>query len=129
MGKTDLNPESFADTYIDIALGLVAGREQPLDFGLFDESLRKGVSERLGISKEDVLYAHHSFHWTFFCNGNSPFEYFQTGKPEDSAKVRLKREVSSEDKHQMTEYLFSNYGDYLSHRLGNISNHNPLREV
>jgi hypothetical protein len=94
-------------------------------FDDFEDTLRTAVSRKMGISKEDVKYLHHPFHWEFFLKNQkregegyvSPFRYVQASNSEQSTKVKLTRNYDGLDIGSLVRLVLKNYRTLLEARV------------
>jgi len=107
--------ENFVSTYVSEALQ-IAEREG-LALSSFDKSLRSIVSKKMKISEELVVNLHHAFHWTFFNNGDSIFQYVEAKKRGDQTHIELKRNYTIQDIDEISNSIFSNYHDHLIEKI------------
>lgn len=115
-----ITTEDFARTYVDVALAKAKGSPS---FSDFYESLFKDVSLQTGVSKKDVLYLHHAFHWAFFNNSDSPSPLrlvSPSGRGKDLS-IGLKREASEEDGSNLTSYILERYRPRLDERFRDLN--------
>jgi len=115
MKDLKFNLNKFIKNYVSVALNLIKEKRE-MPFSEFENIIRERVSKKIGISKEDVAYLHHSFHWTFFCRGNeSPFRYIQPRKRGEVSKVGLNGRQFN--KSALVSYILENYKEpYLIER-------------
>jgi len=104
MGKIDI--DNFIEVYVSTALDLI-GKKGEMPLSEFESIVREGVSEAMRISEEDVLYLHHSFHWTFFRGENPPLSYIQAEKKGDVLRVGLNG--TSVDESRLIKYILDEY--------------------
>jgi len=124
--KKHLTLKKFVEEYVDTSLKL-AKNKMPLES--FDGSLRKEISKKLKIHQDEVLYLHHSFHWSFFLSkNNSPFELYDSGGKKGIIYVQLNRDSFEEDWSNLTEYILENYKDYLLKRSNQFFSVNILAQ-
>ncbi|MBI2043490.1 hypothetical protein HYT25_03825 [Candidatus Pacearchaeota archaeon] len=118
--------ELFVNTYIGCAL-MLAGNNGGISSDDFDNELRRYVAKEMNISQDFVKFLHHPFHWTFFTDGRygfkSPFEYNPPAYKGETAKIKLKRDVSEEDKSKLVEHVLSNYRALLNERIRISTSH------
>lgn len=87
MVNSDL--ELFAETYINTSLE-AAQMSPPLDMNGFYDYVFKRVSERTGLSEEDIKYLHHVFHWGLFLKSYSPLEVINPVTANGDPKIKIK---------------------------------------
>lgn len=116
MGISKNNLEDFVRSYVDGALSLT---KNEISFDDFEFTLRDSLAKKFNVPKDVIKYLYHPFHWAFFVenNGSSPFEYVQPTLKWESSKVRLKREISSEEKSELVNFILEKYANYFSEKL------------
>ena len=113
MGEVDI--DELVETYVSTALDLV-GERRRMAHNEFEEIVWEGVSARMGIPKENVVYLHHCFHWTFFNREeDSPLRYIQPKGKGGVPMVALNGRQT--DKSALMNYILKNYKEpYLTIR-------------
>ena len=113
MGKININ--KFVKVYVSATLNLIKKRKE-MSHSEFEDFVWERVSEKVGISKEDVVYLHHCFHWTFFNREeDSPFRYIQPKGKGSVPMVGLNgRKIN---KSALVNHILENYKEpYLTTR-------------
>lgn len=73
-----INIEHFVNSYIRFSFNLI-GPGIHLDLNKYHEVVFKRVSERMGISVDDVKYLHHPLFLSLFAKESSPFKIVYYG--------------------------------------------------
>ena len=101
----------FAEDYINSAVNAMG--DSVVEAGDFYNRLYNSVMDKVGISREEVHFLHHPFHWVMFCNPESPFEYrFNPGRKRH--EVLLKREPDSSE---LVGLTMKNYSSLIEERI------------
>ena len=109
--------EDFVGVYIGVVLETI--QENGL-LGLDDfySYVFVKVSERTGLSKKEVKYLHHAFHWNLFLRSYSPLELVPSQENGENYEVRLKKSLP--EKSELVAHILKENRKWLEARLKNL---------
>ena len=114
-GTYTVDLESFANIYVGSFLEMADSRS-PIELGKFYDTVFQRVSERTGLSAENVKYLHHAFHWTFFEHqAQSTFQIIPAEKQEWSQRISLQGTLPK--KSDIVSRAIEKYGTWLEARI------------
>ena len=121
MGSLEIDLNSFVKLYVNTALEIT---DETISLRDFDNKLRDFLCSKTGLTREQIIYLHHSFHWAFFRDKecNSPLELLSQRVGEHYI-VCPKGEFSFKDSSdELVGYILEKYGKYLGERWTNAIN-------
>lgn len=118
MGSMSL--EDFVSIYID-AVSETIQESHFSDIDIFYEQVYTRVSGKTGLSREEIVSLHHPFHWILFLEKDSPLEFFNTGKKENSCGIRILEKNYPIRKTELVTGILQKYRTWLQQRLDRIS--------
>jgi len=119
---SNLSLEDFVDFYIE-AVSEAVQKNYLSDLDIFYEYIFTRVSERTGLSMEEIKSLHHPFHWDLFLDKTSPLELVNLRKRGSNYQIYVRPKNSPLEKTELTAGILKKYRTLLQQRLDKITKH------
>lgn len=114
-----LSLEDFVGSYLEAVSEAVQGNCLS-DLNTFYDNIFKIVSDRTGLSVEEIGSLHHPFHWELFLKKNSPLELISPTKTERTYRICVRQKNSPLEKKELAKGILKEYRTLLQQRLDKL---------
>ena len=114
-----LGLEDFVDSYIE-AVSEAVQEKHLSDTNTFYEYVFKRVSEKTGLSREEINSFHHPFHWELFLKKSSPLELFGPVETGGNYGIRSRSKNIPLEKTELAKGILTKHRTLLQQNLDKI---------